>query len=276
MRGLSDTSPEAQRVLDAILRAMPVGRKWAQVNDVYRLCRSLHAAGVRSRQPGATPGQILDDWVATHHGSIPISLNFLKGAGVSQPHDFRQTIRQVVDVLDRFGIDYALGGSLASSLHGVSRSTVDADLSVEPFPGREEEFSRSFGPGYYISPDAVRQAVRDRGSFNIIETTTGNKVDVFIRKDRPFERSVMRRRWAFTPEEPDALPIYVVSAEDIILLKLEWYRLGNEVSERQWLDVQGVLRTQAGRLDEGYLDRWAADLGLVDLLEKARGDASAP
>ena len=195
---------------------------------------------------------------------------------MTQPHDFRQTIRQVVDVLDRFGIDYALGGSLASSLHGVSRSTVDADLSVEPFPGREAEFSRSFGPEYYISPDAVRQAVRDRGSFNIIETTTGNKVDVFIRKDRPFEQSVMRRRRAFTPEEPDALPIYVVSAEDIILLKLEWYRLGEEVSERQWLDVLGVMRTQAGRLDEGYLDRWAADLGLADLLGRARGDASAP
>ena len=114
-----------------------------------------------------------------------------------------------------------------------------------------------------------------RDSFNIIQTTTGMKVDVFINKDRPIDQARMARRESFTdPDFPDR-PLFVVSAEDIILLKLEWFRLGNEISERQWIDVTTVLRIQAGRLDEGYLNEWAAELGVSDLLATARSESTA-
>jgi hypothetical protein len=173
-------------------------------------------------------------------------------------------------------VAFALGGSWASSLLGHARTTFDADITAEPFAGREREFARAFGPDYYVSPDAIRDAIYGRSSFNIIHLTSGFKVDVFIRKDTPFGRSVLdRRQPAVIPGDPP-LSIDVVSAEDVILLKLEWYRLGGETSDRQWGDVLGVLRVQAGRLDNGYLDRWAAELGVADLLATARAAASPP
>jgi hypothetical protein len=261
-------------VLDEVFRAMPPWRKWELVDNLHRFGRELHAAGVLSRDPDATPEQIRDDWVARNYGPIT-GPTFARGSSqVSSPNEIRPTVEYVVGVFDRLGIAYALGGSLASSVHGVSRNTLDADLSVEPFPGKESQFVSSFGPDYYVSLDAVRSAVSQRSSFNVIQTTAGFKVDVFVRKDRPFDLSMMARRRTLRPPGPDARPIAVVSPEDIVLLKLEWYRLGNEVSDRQWSDVLGVLRTQSGRLDEAYLDRWAAELGVADLLARARGEAA--
>ncbi len=111
--------------------------------------------------------------------------------------------------------------------------------------------------------------MQQRASFNIINTSTGFKADVFIRKDRPFEQSAMSRR--LTVDLPDAPgePLALYTPEDVILFKLWWYRLGQESAYQQWTDVLGVLKVQAGRIDQAYLDHWAADLGVSDLLERA-------
>ncbi|MEO6810552.1 MAG: hypothetical protein ABI353_15660 [Isosphaeraceae bacterium] len=189
---------------------------------------------------------------------------------MEQPIENQEVVQRVIAAFDALGIVYALGGSLASSIHGYTRLTTDADITTEPFPGKEDQLASQFGPDYYLSPDAIRQANRDHSTFNIINTFIGFKVDVFIRRDRPFERSLIDRRIQFTSAGNLGRPVSVVSAEDIILLKLEWYRLGGEVSERQWTDVLGVLRTQSDRLDDAYLDLWAGSLGVADLLEQAR------
>lgn len=272
MRGLSDTSPEAQRVFDQVHRALPAWRKWEILDDLHHFGRELHAAGVLSREPGATPDRIRDDWVARHYGRFPS----LGGQSVSASGEIRATLDRVTAVLDMLGINYALGGSLASSIHGISRNTIDADVCVEPFAGKETAFAESFGPEFVLSRDAIVDAIRRRTGFNIIETTAGFKVDVFIRKDRPFDVSMMARRRPIQAPGEEFRPVYVMSAEDVVLLKLEWYRLGNEISDRQWSDVLGVLRTQAGRLDEKYIDRWAADLGVADLWERIRAEAAPP
>ena len=187
--------------------------------------------------------------------------------------DNLRVVLEVIGVLDALGIAYALGGSLASSIHGIMRNTADADLSVEPFPGLEDRLASMFGPDYYVSSAAIRQAVRDRSTFNIINTSVGFKVDVFVRKERSFEYSLMRRRIHATMVDAPGRPIAVVTPEDSILLKLEWYRLGGETSDRQLSDVLGVIRVQADRLDQAYLNRWAQDLGVADLLDGARRDA---
>ena len=271
--GLSDTSPEAERVLAEAYRAMSPARKWALMGDLYRYGRTLHATGVRLRRPDASPAEIRHDWIAMHLGEVPRRSG--EEVDVDQPVDNQRVVREVIAAFDTLGIPYALGGSLASAIYGVTRLTADADVTADPFPGKEAQFAARFGPEYYVSIDAVREAIRGRSSFNVINTAVGFKVDVFIRGDQPFEASMMQRRVAFTdPAAPDQ-PIHLVSPEDIVLLKLEWYRLGGEVSDRQWSDVLGVLRVQAGRLDAGYLDRWAKDLGVADLLARARQEATA-
>ena len=182
-----------------------------------------------------------------------------------------EVIQAVTAVLTRLQIPYAVGGSWASSLLGKPRFTNDADIAVEPFPGKEPAFCASFGEDYYVSLPMIQDAIRRRSSFNIIHWSSGFKVDLFIRKDRPFEASVLARRHVYPL--PDGQSFTLVSPEDVILLKLEWYRLGGGHSERQWEDVLGVLQVQAGKLDHAYLDHWAADLGVSDLLQRARQES---
>jgi hypothetical protein len=271
-RGPSDTAPEIERLMAECYRRMPPERKFALLEDANRTARLLHAAGFRARNPGASGAQVWADWLRMTLGQ-ELASRVLEVVPVSQlSTESVRTTREVMGALGRLGIGCVLGGSFASTVHGYPRSTQDADVMAEPFPGREEEFVAALGPVYYANPDTIRAAVRDRGGFNVIHTTTGFKVDVFIEKQRPFDRSVLDRRrpHAFTPDPADVLD--VVSPEDSVLLKLEWYRLGGEISDRQWGDVLGVMKTQAGRLDDTYLDKWAADIGVKDLLDRARAE----
>jgi hypothetical protein len=184
-------------------------------------------------------------------------------------------LQEVLAVLSRLGIAHALGGSWASSLLGKMRFTHDADVCVEPFPGKERDFCSAFGDDYYVSLPAVQQAVRARQSFNVLHTPTAFKVDLFVSKARPFDQSVLSRRRTYQIGGPVPTTIPIVTPEDVILLKLEWYRLGGEASETQWNDVLGVLAVQAPNLDNAYLDRWAEHLGVRDLLDRARQDSAS-
>lgn len=271
---LGDTTEEAQRVVDQVYRSMPAWRKYELLGDLYRFGRELHAAGVLRRYPDASPAQIRRDWISALMPGLAPSRDFHGNNHLTTPSESFSTLEQVVDTLDRLQIPYALGGSLASSIHGINRNTADADLSVEPFHGKEVEFVESFGPDFDLSADAVRSALWKRTSFNIINTSTGFKVDFFVRKHRPFEVSMMNRRQPMTLSCSSGKTLNVVSPEDIILLKLEWYRHGNEISDRQWSDIANVLRVQSGRLDETYLTHWAKEIGVADLLARARSETS--
>jgi hypothetical protein len=270
MSRLSDTSPDVQRRMVEAYRHMSPDQKWRNLGEDWVTVRHLHAAGFRHRNPGATAAEIRSDWLLQTIGSLgPIAVPNTE----MTPLPFAPILRTTLEVFDRFGIRYALGGSIASSIHGIGRMTRDADVSVEPFAGREAEFVAAFDPNaYYISEDAVREAVRDRFSFNILHPESGFKIDVYILKDEPFPRSAFQRRIFLTlADEPDQ-PVACYAAEDVILFKLHWFQLGGEVSEQQWNDVLGVLRTQTGRLDIAYLEQWTATLGLSDLLGRARGE----
>ena len=192
---------------------------------------------------------------------------------MSENFENLQVVQQVIEVLTKLDIPDAVGGSWASSLQGKFRFTHDADITAEPFPGKEAAFCAAFGDDYYLSILAVQDAMRRRASFNIIHLPTTFKVDVFVRKDRAFDESAMRRRRPERLKDGSGHPILFVSPEDIILFKLEWYRLGDESSQRQWADVLGVFEVQGDRLDQGYLDHWAGVLKVADLLAKARRES---
>lgn len=266
MAKLSDTTPEADRAFTEAFRQMPEGRKWLLLGESFGTARLLHAAGHRHAHPEATPEEVQRAWLATQFGWTGPAAEPEMDPNVAN----LRVLRETVDALTRLGIPYALGGSMASSVHGIARYTRDADLTVEPFPGREAELVAAFGPDYYVSLPAVRDAVRARTSFNIINSREGFKVDVFVRKETPFEESALRRSAPFVFPDDPARPVMVHAPEDVILFKLRWYRLGNEASDQQWGDVIGVLKVKAGGLDDAYLDRWAADLGVTDLLARAR------
>jgi len=179
----------------------------------------------------------------------------------------------VTQTLERLGIPYAVGGSLASSLHGVMRSTLDvdivADMKLEHIPALIAALSKEF----YADDEMIKDAIERRSSFNLIHYETAFKVDIFIRKLRAFDGMQLKRRRSLVITADPEESVYVVSPEDTILSKLEWYRLGDEVSDRQWRDILGVLKTRAGELDSAYLRKWADELKVSDLLERALQEA---
>jgi hypothetical protein len=178
-----------------------------------------------------------------------------------------------VSILEQLGIAYTVGGSLASSVYGAVRFTQDADLTVEPFENNAQKLLQLLKPGYYVSKDAVSNALRQRSSFNVIHFETAFKIDVFVRKDTAFEKQLLTRRKLLKLSDSLEKSFSIVSPEDIILLKMLWYRDSNCSSERQWADVIGVLKVQAGKLDLRYLKEWAGILGVSELLEKALSEA---
>lgn len=179
----------------------------------------------------------------------------------------------VTEALESLDVPYLIGGSLASTLHGMMRATLDADLVAAIGPEHAEPLAQALGGQFYVDVASIHDAIIHRSSFNVIHLATMFKVDIFVTKGRPFDRAQFARRQKQVVATEPVRTAYIASAEDTILTKLEWFRLGGEVSERQWRDVLGVLKVQAGQLDLAYLRRWAAQLKVDDLLEKAIAEA---
>ena len=178
-------------------------------------------------------------------------------------------MQQVIEALDDLGVLYLVGGSFASSIYGTYRATADVDLVAEVKIEHVPALIKALKGEFYIDEESVRDAIRLRRSFSAIHLTTSFKVDVFIPQQRPYSRAQFERRVRRTIWPDPEYAVYLASAEDNLLAKLEWYRLGNEVSDRQWRDILGIIKTQGERLDSAYLRQWAAALHVADLLEKA-------
>jgi hypothetical protein len=184
----------------------------------------------------------------------------------SHPEGLRVALR-VIEIFGNLGVEYHVGGSYASSIHGVPRQTQDVDLVAKLRPEQIEPLIVALGSEFYADAHSAHQALAQRSSFNLLHLASGVKVDIFCLGDSAFDRSEFARAEPTPLFGDDPVRIRVKSAEDIVLRKLQWYRLGGEVSDRQWTDVVGCLR--AGKRDVDYLERWAAELGVADLLERA-------
>jgi hypothetical protein len=178
----------------------------------------------------------------------------------------------VVEALVALEVPYYVGGSIASSVTGVARATLDADLVAALRPEHTEPLAALLLPHYYVDAEMIQSAVRRYSSFNVIHLATMFKVDIFVPQDTPFARENMRRRIPL--EVPEiGRTLYICAPEDTVLHKLLWYAAGSGVSDRQWYDLQGVLRLQAHGLDMAYLRHWAVVLGIEVLLQRALDEA---
>lgn len=187
------------------------------------------------------------------------------------PEPIRVTLL-VTEVLNSLDVTYAVGGSLAAAVHGVIRSTLDVDILAEIKLEQIDRFVECLESSFYMDVDMITDAVIQRSTFNIIHRETFFKVDIFLTKNRAFERAELMRREK-QPVEESQQSIYFVTAEDIILAKLEWYCLGGEISERQWHDVLGILRNKRGNLDLEYLFSSAQQIHVAHLLQRALHEA---
>jgi hypothetical protein len=179
----------------------------------------------------------------------------------------------VAAILERLRVDYLVGGSLATSLHGMPRATLDVDLVADLRMAHLEDFVGALQADFYIDPDMVKDAIRRRSSFNILHLATMFKVDVFVVGADELLSSEMSRKQRIRVSEEPPRDLFVASPEDMVLQKLIWYRDGGMVSDRQWGDIIGVIKTQGARLDLGYLRLWASRKEIGHLLDRALAEA---
>lgn len=180
-----------------------------------------------------------------------------------------QITRSIAVVFEKLEIPYYVVGSLASSFHGIPRATADVDLMADIKEQHIQSLFHSLHNDFYIDEERIKKAVLDRSSFNVIHLSTMFKIDVFLSKNDDRSRDEMSRREKYQVTEEKGQDLYLASAEDIILAKLQGYKSGGCVSERQRNDVLGVLKIVGKGLDLIYLQDRAKRRGLKTLFDKA-------
>ncbi len=184
-------------------------------------------------------------------------------------------LQKLADILDQFNIGYAIGGSMASSVYGIVRFTQDADITVHPFSSVADKLYERLKVDFYISRDAMQQALDRFTSFNIVHFETAFKIDVFIRQDTEFDKQLLQRSRQVKLSDAIEKEFNFLSPEDVVLIKLRWFKQAGCTSDTQWSDVLGVLGVQSGSLDFEYLKTWSKKLQLSDLLQKAITESKA-
>jgi hypothetical protein len=179
--------------------------------------------------------------------------------------DLASALKHASAALEHLRIPYMIGGSVASSVHGIPRSTRAIDIVARITPHQTESFAKALGSDWYADSDQMREAIRLGRSFNIVYMPSSDKIDIFPAVD-DFHGMQLERASRIALSFLDIEDQYpVASAEDIVLAKLRWYRDGGSVSERQWMDIGGLLDANP-KLDREYLHSWANRLGVEDLL----------
>ena len=187
---------------------------------------------------------------------------------MSDTDDLVDALSPVVAAFRALGVRHFVGGSVASSFHGATRTTMDVDVVCELTEEQIPSFVELFDHSFYISEPTVRDAVRRKSCFNLIHMPTSFKVDVFVSRGRPFDTESIQRATAERLGESRTVDVPIASAEDVIISKLEWYRLTDETSERQWDDVSRLVRLLGDAADIDYLNRAARSVGVADLLAR--------
>ena len=185
-------------------------------------------------------------------------------------------VARLAATFDELSVPYIVGGSLASSVYGVPRATQDVDLVDNFRLEHVEPFTASLTDEFYVDPDMARDAIQRRASFNVVHLATLFKADIFVPSWDSWTRGEFGRGRAeqFDVAEK-SVTIRFASPEDTLLHKLVWYKLGNEISDRQWRDVIGIMKVQGELLDNSYLDTWADAIDVASLLNRARREIAS-
>ena len=173
-----------------------------------------------------------------------------------------ELLKKIVEALENLRIPYLVTGSVAAMAYGEPRLTNDidivADINEKNIPGLID----SFPPDeFYLSADMIRQAIIHRGQFNIIHPVSGLKVDIFVKRDTPFEHSRFRRIRRIQPAE--SYQANFAAPEDIIIKKMEFYQKGS--SEKHLRDITGILKISGPEIDYAYITEWSKNLGLTEI-----------
>ncbi len=180
---------------------------------------------------------------------------------------------RVTTQLESMGVSYVIVGSVATFIHGIPRLTNDTDLVVDFRPEHIEPFSNALEDEFYLERESIKNAIKNHGSFNLLHYESMFKIDIFVAKNRSYDQDKLARRVLRSLSSEPPHQVWVMTAEDNVLSKLQWFRMGNEVSVQQWRDAIGILKTKSEYMDLKYMNETAKSLGISDLLQRAFEEA---
>lgn len=158
---------------------------------------------------------------------------------------------------------------MASSAQGLPRASADVDFVADLMPHHVRSWIAALGLDFEVDEEMLEEAIEHRRSLNIFDLRSALKIDIFVAGFESWEREQLKRARSGRLTRNDEAEVALPTPEDTVLAKLAWYRKGQEVSDRQWADILGVLQVQVGRLDLDYMRKWAKSMGVADLLERA-------
>ncbi len=267
-----DTAIDAEMYLFGLWKTQTLIQKAEKLSSWTKGCLEMCLIGLRQRYPDVSSSKLRYEFARStlkSHFSDSIYQHISEYNQSLMLIDPISLALDIAAIMNQLDIPYLIGGSVASTLMGEMRATEDVDIVADLSIEKVIPLLKSLQPRFYVSEDAIRDAIRFKRSFNLIDNESLGKVDIFILKDHPFPQiEFQRRRSQIVRQNPDQM-LVLPTPEDIILQKLVWYRMTKNESQRQWRDVLGVLKLQGDRLDFGYLQKWAVELSLSDLLETA-------
>jgi len=274
---LSDTHPEAEKFQISLIRQASTAKRISRICSLSETVIQLSRRAILRANP-ASELQEITALFFSYHYNIDIKTDYFKNAvkkrNIMNPPDIIAALEPVLNAFEISDIPYYIGGSVASSAYGIPRATLDVDIICDLKANQVSSLVKTLESAYYIDEEMILDAIQRKSSFNLIHLDTMIKIDIFIMKDTLYDKSAFQRKQKDTLDENrHNLLCYFVSPEDIILNKLKLFHIGGEVSERQWHDVQGVIKVQKNMLDRKYLQYWSAELGIEDLLNRAFQDA---
>lgn len=273
-----DTHIEIEKIQISMIRQESIAKKASRMCSLSQTTRQLSRRAIKRANPTLNDGELDRLFVGYLYGSdlanrLDHYLNKKPQKAMKQA-EIIAAAYPVAKAFDELGILYYIGGSVASSVYGMPRATQDVDMVSDLKPQQISPLVEKLSSAYYIDKDMILEAINRNSSFNLIHLDTMIKIDVFMCKDEAYHRSAFQRRREDTLDaEDNVLKFYIASYEDIILSQLDLFRMGSQISEQQWRDIQGVLKIQKDSLDIDYLFTWAKDLGLNQLLKKAFHEA---
>lgn len=243
----SDTHLEIENILISLIRQQSTAKRTSQMCSLSQTTRKLSKRAIKRANPTLSEQELNQLFVNYLYG-LKLENRFCRVINHKismKKSDIIIAVEPIITAFDQLGILYYIAGSVASSVYGMPRATQDVDFVTDLKLQSVNLLVEMLQDAYYIDKDMILDAIKRSASFNLLHLETMIKIDIFIVKEGPYHRSVLQRRRADTLDEEDnALKFYLASSEDVILSKLDWFRKGNQISDQQWRDIQGVMKVQ--------------------------------
>ncbi len=270
----SDTTPEAEQMLIHLIRKAPITKRFELVNSWTKSIVQLSMHDIIESHPDASKQEIIFLLLLQDYGlaiAEQAKKKLANGHALPIP-DLLVTLDSIAEIFEQLNIPYYIGGSIASSTHGMRQAAKDIDIVASISYAHVPTFIAMIQADYYVDEKAVDKAIQEHTVFSIIHLDTLFKVDVFVPEADELNQQTFKRTQEYVLEK-DNHSFHLESPEDIILMKLKQYKHVEKNTDDQWNDILGVFKVQGLTLDFAYLDRWASLFNVQDLLKSASLDA---